>query len=85
MVSNVNATNDVVPKGLNRLTLNRIVSFVEDNGNRLLSAEEIAERLDVTTVTVRRYMNYLERIGLIACVLEYGSVGRPKYLYKKVD
>ncbi len=85
LVSNVNATNDVVPKGLNRLTLNRIVSFVEDNGNRLLSAEEIAERLDVTTVTVRRYMNYLERIGLIACVLEYGSVGRPKYLYKKVD
>lgn len=85
LISKMLSTDNVIPKGLNRLTLNRVMSFVDTNGNSPLSADEIAEGLKVTTVTVRRYMNYLEKIGFIVRILEYGSVGRPNYLYKKVN
>lgn len=47
-----------------------------------MSAEEIADGLGVTKVTVRRYMSYLEKIGYVEQEIEYGSLGRPSYKYK---
>lgn len=82
--SNISLIDETIQKGLNRLTLNRIMRFIEKNAEKQLSVEEISEGLDITKVTVRRYMDYLEKIGYIVREIEYGSVGRPAYKYKIV-
>lgn len=71
-------------KGLNRHTLNHLIKFIDENTHRLLSAEEISDGLGITKVTVRRYMDYLEKIGFVIQELEYGSIGRPSHKYKKI-
>lgn len=71
-------------KGLNQLTLNRVSRFMDENAGKALTAEDIAGKLGLTKVTVRRYLDYLESIGYIIKGLEYGAVGRPLYKYKKI-
>lgn len=85
LISASGSNDNTIPKGLNRFTLSRVISFLEKKGDKLLSAEEISEGLGITKVTVRRYMDYLEKIGFLVREAEYGSVGRPYYMYKKVD
>ncbi|MEW8972938.1 MAG: response regulator [Tissierellaceae bacterium] len=70
-----------IQKGLNKYTLNSIINFFQREDRTKLSAEEISEELDISKVTVRRYMDYLEEIGYIFKEAEYGAVGRPQYLY----
>lgn len=70
-----------IPKGLNKYTLKDIMRFLEDTNSQRLSAEDISEELDISKVTVRRYMDYLEERGCVIKEAEYGSVGRPLYLY----
>lgn len=70
-------------KGLNKHTLNHVMRFIDENAHRLLSAEELSDGLGITKVTVRRYMDHLEKIGFVVQDLEYGAVGRPSYKYKK--
>jgi response regulator of citrate/malate metabolism len=83
IMSGMNALEDSLPKGLNKLTLNRVISFIEAN-QKSMSGDEIAEGIGVTKATVRRYMNYLEKIGFVKQEAEYGSLGRPLYLYKYI-
>lgn len=85
MISGANLSDEAIPKGLNRLTLNRFVTFIERKGDRLLSTEEISEGLGITKVTVRRYMDYLEKIGFVVQEIEYGAVGRPSYQYRMLN
>ncbi len=70
-----------IPKGLNKYTLKDIMGFLEETNGQKLSAENISEELDISKVTVRRYMDYLEEGGYVIKEAEYGSVGRPLYLY----
>ena len=73
----------VLKKGLNNLTLKRIIKIL-DNKDYFLKIDEIAKESDLTNVTARRYMDYLESIGYVIKEIEHGSVGRPSYLYKKI-
>jgi len=57
---------------------------MDENAGKALTAEDIAGKLGLTKVTVRRYLDYLESIGYIIKGLEYGAVGRPLYKYKKI-
>lgn len=78
-----NIKNDyITQKGLHVNTLNRIRKFMRDNCDRILSTDEIAEKLTLTKVTVRRYLDYLEVISEVELIIEYGSIGRPSHLYK---
>jgi CitB family two-component system response regulator MalR/two-component system response regulator DctR len=43
----------------------------------------IAEKLGVSIVTARHYMNYLEEQGLIVADINYSTGGRPSVLYSK--
>ncbi|MCT4508127.1 MAG: response regulator [Tepidibacter sp.] len=69
-------------KGLHRFTLNRIIKFLKENKDDLLSSEVISENMSMSKVTIRRYLDYLDEIGSIDKKIEYGSRGRPSYLYK---
>lgn len=69
-----------LPKGLNQATLDHIVQFVQST-SRPLSAEEVAEGVKLTRVTVRRYLEFLEQCGILKSEQKYGTVGRPVKLY----
>lgn len=82
MLSKPHSFRNNLPKGLNKMTLDRVILFIESNQDKSMSSEEIAEGLGVTKVTVRRYMNYLEKIECVEQEIEYGSLGRPTYRYR---
>lgn len=65
-----------LPKGLNKETLKQITHFFVDQQG-FVSAEEVAEGVKLTRVTVRRYLEFLEERGLLTSKLKYGTVGRP--------
>ncbi|MFZ5966206.1 MAG: response regulator [Bacillota bacterium] len=71
-------------KGLHSNTLNRIRKFMENHHDCFLTSEEVAEKLGITKVTVRRYLEYLESIGEVKLEVEYGSIGRPSHRYKYI-
>ncbi|MDF2519737.1 MAG: hypothetical protein K0R84_365 [Clostridia bacterium] len=69
-------------KGLHKDTLRRIRAFMTENSQRYLTSEEISESMGLSKVTVRRYLEFLVENDEIKTEIEYGSVGRPSYLYK---
>ena len=75
-----NIGEEGLPKGLNQATLGQIVQYLQTN-RRPLSAEEVAEGVKLTRVTVRRYLEFLEHNGALKSEQKYGAVGRPVKLF----
>ncbi|WP_213818312.1 response regulator [Garciella nitratireducens] len=71
-----------IPKGLQKKTLEKIRSFLKEHKGQSFSSEEIAKNMDISRVTVRRYLEFLESTGEILLEIEYGSIGRPTNLYQ---
>ena len=46
-----------------------------------VSAAEVAERIGISRATAQRYLNYLERHGVVRLKLRYGTTGRPEHRY----
>ena len=82
--SPLNTAGDIgeegLPKGLNQATFGQIVQFLQAN-RRPLSAEEVAEGVKLTRVTVRHYLEFLEQQGVLKSEQKYGTVGRPVKLF----
>lgn len=72
---------DELPKGLNAATLKQVLAVMEQHGGKL-SAEETAEGIGIARVTARRYLDYLEKRGIVRLVVHYGGVGRPVNRYE---
>lgn len=70
-----------LPKGLNQHTLDKIVAYLTDC-TEPLSAEAVAEGVGLARVTVRRYLDYLEKIGKVELDIYYGGIGRPINMYQ---
>ena len=71
-----------LPKGIQKKTLILIEEYLEQNAG-WHTVGMIAEKLGVSIVTARHYMNYLEEQGLIVAEINYGTGGRPSVLYSK--
>lgn len=65
-----------LPKGLNKATLIQIMNFLSEQEDSF-SAEDVAEGVKLTRVTVRRYLEFLQSSGELTSQLKYGTVGRP--------
>ena len=73
--------NDIdLEKGLNPYTYDKIWKAVETFKNPF-TAEEIADKTGMARVTVRRYLEYMQREDRLRVALEYGKVGRPSHKY----
>ena len=73
---------ELFPKGIQTKTLELILSCLQDCPGEWLSVEDIAEKVGLTTVTVRRYMNFLEESGRVTGEMDYETGGRPSKMYK---
>lgn len=69
-------------KGIHEKTLEMIRDYVRRAGNRPLSSEEVAENNGLSTVTARKYMNYLAENHEVVSTIDYRTGGRPCILYR---
>ena len=73
-----------LPKGLNKLTLQKVIKFLSDNSEQVWTLREIANEINISNVTVKKYMDYLESINKVYVETTYGNVGRPELKYKLI-
>lgn len=70
-------------RGLNLNTYQQIIGYLEQE-HEDLSAEEIADRVGLARVTVRRYLDYMVSENEVTLIRVYGKVGRPIHLYRSM-
>lgn len=75
-------SEDLYPKGIQEKTIELIMEYLKANKNRWFTSDEIAEKIKLTGVTVRRYMNYLAEAGKVISEMKYETGGRPCMRYK---
>ncbi|WP_223625407.1 response regulator [Microbacterium sp. EST19A] len=68
-----------LPKGLSAASLERVTAALRAAGP--LSASEAAERLGMSRVAVRRYLEHLAAEGVLRRSARYGARGRPETEY----
>ena len=59
-----------------------IIDYLKENKGKWLTGDEIAEISGLTSVTVRRYMNYLSESGKVFSEMNYETGGRPCMKYR---
>ena len=77
----VEASEDDFEKGINKYTYKIIWDEVEKSTEKYLTAKKLSEKTGVARVTVRKYLEYMEKEGKLEKVLKYGKVGRPQHKY----
>jgi response regulator of citrate/malate metabolism len=78
-----NEIDDVAQmKGFSQHTYDRVLECVRSYKEGVFTAQKIAVETGVSRITSRRYLDYLEKEGVLVMELEYGKVGRPKNNYK---
>ncbi|WP_174565438.1 response regulator [Rhodococcoides yunnanense] len=78
----VTGTENDLPKGLSRVTLNLVEEKLREV-TEPVSATELSERAGISRSSARRYLEYLTGIGRVDVSLDYGNVGRPERLYRR--
>ncbi|MGN0372953.1 MAG: response regulator [Enterocloster sp.] len=73
---------DLTPKGIQDKTMETICRYMQENADKELTSEEIADKVGLSRVTVRRYMNHLLEKGNIAGRMNYETGGRPCMIYR---
>ena len=69
------------PKGIQEKTLLLIMTQLREQPKQWTTGDEIAKNTGLTSVTVRRYMNYLVESGKIISEMNYETGGRPCMKY----
>lgn len=75
-------SSEQLPKGIQEQTMKKMCGFLKENKGSEFTSETIADEVELSRVTVRRYMNYLLEYGCITGIMNYETVGRPCMLYK---
>ncbi|MBZ4487503.1 response regulator [Microbacterium sp. cx-55] len=71
---------EALPKGLSAPTLDRVAAALRNGGP--FSSREAAERLGMSRVSVRRYLEHLVGIGRAERDARHGTPGRPETEYR---
>ena len=75
-------SDDLYPKGIQEKTVDLIMEYLKANEGKWFTGDDIAERVGLTGVTVRRYMNYLAESGRVTGEMNYETGGRPCMKYR---
>ena len=75
---------DELPKGLSKITLKKIVENLlnKDEG---FNTQQIADDLDISRITIRKYLNYMVNMNVFSEDAEYSTSGRPVSIYSIVS
>lgn len=76
------ANNNIeLPKGIQDKTLNKIREYLREDSNSGHTSEQIAAFLNISKVTVRKYMHYLTKNNEVIEQINYDTGGRPCMVY----
>ena len=75
-------SEELYPKGIQEKTLQLILEHLKAHPEARLTGDAIAEKVGLTGVTVRRYMNNLAESGKVIGEMNYETGGRPCMLYR---
>lgn len=73
------STGGGLPKGMSRSTLTNVLAALQ--GCPEVTAAELGERLGLSRVSCRRYLEYLVESGVVTRNLDYSTSGRPSSRY----
>ena len=73
--------NFELPKGIQEKTLDKIREYLREDTNSGHTSEQIAAFLDISKVTVRKYMHYLTKNSEVIEQINYDTGGRPCMVY----
>lgn len=81
------STSKELPKGLTKPTLRIILTEMKKLEGIAFESEELAKKTGISSVSVRKYLNFLSEINALDARVYHGSVGRPSihFLYKAED
>lgn len=74
--SRVEEEEDSLPKGLSRITLKKVIEAIQQQ-NTGFTTQQIADILDISRITIRKYLNHLVNINVLSEDAEYYTSGRP--------
>lgn len=74
-------TESYIPKGLQKQTLDKVLSLMKSQKEKVWTIKEISSKLGISNVTIKKYMDYLEKSHCIISTQNYGNIGRPEYNY----
>ena len=73
--------NSLLPKGISQITLNSVIEVIEKY-EKEFTVEELLKYIDMSRVSLRNYLRFLQEEGIVSSRIIRGSVGRPQYIYK---
>ena len=73
-----------LPKGLTPQTLRLVCQWIDAWQERDFSTNELAAALQISRVSCRKYLIWLEQINILYTTNHYGITGRPEYRYRLV-
>lgn len=73
-----------LPKGLTKKTLKMIWESIQEWNANDFTTEELANRIGISRVSLRKYLHFLSEIEVLEEEIIYGSVGRPVYKHRYI-
>ncbi|MGB6129711.1 MAG: response regulator [Psychrilyobacter sp.] len=71
-----------LPKGISEKTLEKVLNTLLSDPTREFSSKDVAKELKTSSITVKKYLDYLAGKKQIKSNIYYGTVGRPEVKYK---
>lgn len=75
------SNRDEFHKGIDKMTMAQVKSFLRKQ-SEFISTQDIGQALNISRVTIRKYLDYLQEANEVEVQTNYGGVGRPLNLYK---
>lgn len=74
---------DELPKGSDKITLKRIWDAVALKNKESFITEDISADLNISKITVRKYLEFMVTVNILEKDLIYAKIGRPIFRYKE--
>lgn len=72
---------NTLPKGLENRTLAKVIHTLENLSESSWTLKELASHIEVSNVTIKKYMDYLEEMNQVEVSINRGGIGRPELRY----
>ena len=80
----VEEEEDSLPKGLSRITLKKVLENIKEQETGF-TTQQVADALDISRITIRKYLNHLVNINVLSEDAEYYTSGRPVSVFTVVS
>lgn len=71
-----------LPKGLTPQTLRTICQWIDSHQYDEFSTDELATSVNISRVSCRKYLIWLDKVDILFTRIQYGVTGRPVYRYR---